>query len=155
MQALVTRWAATVGLWMVATCAWAQTGDVSAIVHTLRQQFDRPDAPLAVAPVTVVDAYAVAGWQQAGHGGRALLQKLHGVWTITVCGGDGLRDAQVLQSTGMPADQAQRLAQAVAAAEAPLDAATRQRLASFTGLVPVAGPHGGHAASHATPAGGH
>jgi hypothetical protein len=103
----------------------------------MKQQFDRPDAPLTVDPVAVVGSYAVASWTQASKGGRALLQRDKDRWVISVCGGDGLTRADVLQTTGMGADVAQKLAKAVTAAEAKLGADKRKLFASFEGMVKV------------------
>lgn len=83
--------------------------DAEQIAAVMKKQFDRPDAPLAVAPVTVLGNYAVAGWIQASKGGRALMQKGAKGWFISVCAGDGLKDAKVLQTSGMNADQAIKL----------------------------------------------
>lgn len=129
--------------------AWAQGDDTQAIVHAMKRQFDRPEAPLSVAPVTVVDGYAVAGWLQSGKGGRALLQKTQGNWFITVCAGDGLKDAKVLEGAGMSVVTASKLSKEVVAAESRLGADVRQRFASFEGFLTVGGSnadkaHGGH-----------
>jgi hypothetical protein len=123
--------------------------DTAAITHTLKAQFDRPEAPLQVRPVVVQGAHAVAGWQQAERGGRALLQRdahAHSGWAITLCAGDGLRQAAVLQQAGVPVREAQALQAAVAQAEQRLPAAERQRLSTFEGVMRVQGSH--PAASH-------
>lgn len=128
--------------------------DADQIAAVMKKQFDRPDAPLAVAPVTVQGSYAVAGWSQGGKGGRALLQKDHNGWFIAVCAGDGLKDAKVLQTTGMSADAASKLAAAVQAAESKLSKEQLALFASFEGMIKV-GPSGHGAAGHgaAAPAG--
>jgi hypothetical protein len=36
--------------------------DAQAIEHNMKKLFDKPDAPLAVAPVTIEGDYAMAGW---------------------------------------------------------------------------------------------
>ena len=48
--------------------------DAQAIEHSMKKLFDKPDAPLSVAPVSIEGDYAVAGWIQSGKGGRALLK---------------------------------------------------------------------------------
>ena len=70
--------------------------DAQAIEHNMKKLFDKPDAPLAVAPVTIEGDYAIAGWIQSGKGGRALLKKEKGQWSIQVCGGDGLKKSSAL-----------------------------------------------------------
>jgi copper(I)-binding protein len=128
-----------------------QGTDAQQIAAVMKKQFDRPDAPLVVEPVTVVDNYAVAGWTQGKQGGRALLQKTKGVWVISVCAGDGLTQAKVLETTGMSASAAAALAKAVVAAESKLGQDKLKLFASFQGMVKVdaasaAGAHGAHGA---------
>jgi hypothetical protein len=132
--------------------AAAHESEAHKIEHSMKRQFDRPDAPLKVAPVTIVGEHAVAGWTQQARGGRALLHKDKAGWSITLCAGDGLLQTEVLASAGVPAAQARQLAAAVGAAEARLPARQRQLFASFEGVVKVqaghahgAGAHAGHA----------
>ena len=135
-----------------ATMAAPKGSDAEQITAIMKKQFDRPDAPLAVEPVTVQGNYAVAGWTQGGKGGRALLQKDKGAWFIAVCAGDGLKDAKVLQTTGMAADTAAALAKAVVAAESKLSKDKLKQFASFEGMVKIgAEGHGAHG-KHDAPA---
>ena len=127
-------------------CAWAASTagahsatDPQAIEHAMKKLFDKPGAPLQVAPVSVEGDYAVAGWLQSQRGGRALLHRRHGQWTIVVCGGDGLKQASSLTQTGMSADAAQRLAQKVAQAESRFSVKTLSQFASFEGMLRVDG----------------
>jgi copper(I)-binding protein len=46
--------------------------DAEQIEALLMAQFDSPEAPLTVAPITIQGAVTVAGWSQQGKGGRAL-----------------------------------------------------------------------------------
>lgn len=129
--------------------------DVYQITHVMKAQFDRPDAPLKVHPVVVDGHHAVAGWMQANKGGRALLVKEKDKWTITVCGGDGLRDAKVLAQTGMGEAAAQSLAAKVQAAEAKLSKSQLKQLALFQGELKIEPKttHGdGHGQGHHKPA---
>ncbi len=138
----------------VAACAlaWAsgpvlaQEADQQAIRKTMMAMFDKPGDPLKVDPVVVSGHDAVAGWVQGGRGGRAVLRKTQGQWSITVCGGDGLRDATVLEHTGMSRASATALAKALERAESRLDPQTRKRFSLFEGLVNVSGGHGAHPA---------
>jgi hypothetical protein len=121
--------------------------DAQAIEHSMKKLFDKPDAPLAVAPVSIVGDYAVAGWIQSGKGGRALLKKEKGQWSIYVCGGDGLKQASALVQTGMSSTTADRLAKKVQLAEAKLSADQLKKLSMFEGVVKVdQGQHGAHGA---------
>ena len=124
-------------VWFIGSLAWAHGGDAKHIAAVMKKQFDRPEAPLTVNPVTVEGNYAVAGWLQGTKGGRALLQKENGHWRIIVCGGDGLTQTQALETTGMSADVAKKLAKNVLAAESKLTAAVRQQLSSFEGMLKI------------------
>lgn len=123
----------------------AEADDVGAIRQVLMRTFDRPEARLRVDPVVVHKQHAVAAWQQDDRGGRALMRRTDDgkAWEITLCAGDGLRQADTLAATGMSAADASALAQAVVKAESTLDAKTRARLASFQGMVRM-GPNGEH-----------
>jgi hypothetical protein len=119
--------------------------DAQAIEHSMKKLFDKPEAPLAVAPVSIEGDYAVAGWIQSGKGGRALLKKEKGQWSIHVCGGDGLKQASALVQTGMSSATADRLAKKVQLAEAKLSADELKKLSMFEGVVKVdQGQHGAH-----------
>lgn len=122
---------------------WAQGGDVEHITHLLKRQFDRPDAPLKVQPVVVLGDAAVAGWFQQDRGGRALLRKGKAGWSIHVCAGKGLTQADFLVMTGLPKATAAQLASQVMKAESALTAAQRTVLDSFEGVVNVKDAHGG------------
>ena len=123
--------------------------DVQAIEHLMKKQFDKPEAALTVAPVTIEGSYAVAAWVQSGKGGRALLKKENGTWQIQVCGGDGLTQADVLAKTGMPPRTAVALSKKVETAEAKLSKNHLKKLGMFEGMIKVdAASHDGHAAHH-------
>jgi hypothetical protein len=123
--------------------------DEESIEHAMKALFDKPGAPLRVAPVSVEGAYAVAGWIQNDKGGRALLKKEHGKWSIQVCGGDGLKQASSLTMTGMDQSSANRLAQKIAAAEKQMHSEQVKKLAMFEGVVKVnGGAHDPHTANH-------
>jgi periplasmic copper chaperone A len=147
MKNTLLTFAAAIALSLPVLAA-AHESDAHQIEHSMKRQFDRPDAPLQVAPVTVVGEHAVAGWTQQARGGRALLRKDKAGWSITLCAGDGLLQPQVLASAGVPAAQARQLAAAVGAAEARLPAAQRQLFASFEGVVKVQAGHGHTPAAH-------
>lgn len=117
--------------------ATAQTPAQDAVVHSMKAIWDRPDAPLRVAPVVIEGDFAVAGWIQGAKGGRALLRQAHGTWSVHLCGGDGLTRADALRGTGMAAPAADRLTKALAAAEAKLPAPDRQKLSLFGATVRV------------------
>ena len=124
--------------------AVAHGTDPDLVRHAMMAVFDKPTDPLKVEPVVISGNYAVAGWVQSGKGGRAVLQKAHGQWSIMVCGGDGLKDAKALEQTGMSAATAATLAKSLAAAESKVSADTRKKFAMFDGIVKVDAGHGNH-----------
>jgi len=153
-------------LFSVLTLVWVASFAASALAHGTDQEqiqqalmtsFDKPNNPLTVAPVVVQGDYAVAGWIQGEKGGRALMQKSHDHWAISVCGGNGLTQTKVLETTGIPAAKAKLLANAVVAAESKLTPHQRHLFDSFEGMMEVGVDHasqvehGAHAA-HGAPA---
>lgn len=124
--------------------ALAQDANQAQIQHVMKAAFDKPSAPLKVSPVVVQGEFAVAGWTQDGRGGRAVMHKEGGHWSIMVCGGDGLKDATALAMTGMPKASAEALAKALAVAEARLDPAILKQFAMFDGIVKVGAGHNAH-----------
>ncbi len=132
---------------LTTSCTPDNTGaDDAAIREVLMTQFDKPEAPLTVAPVVVQGTHALAGWTQGERGGRALLRREAGLWRVVLCGGDGLKEATALRDAGLSGDDAAALAKALASAEAPLPAAQRAKFALFGATVRV------ETAGHAAPA---
>jgi hypothetical protein len=98
----------------------------------LMQTWNKTDAPLIVDPITIVDNYALAGWVQGERGGRALLlRKPDGIWSVQLCGGDGLKDVETLKQSHLPDPVATELAARQAAAEAVLPSKTREQFSKF------------------------
>ena len=122
--------------------------DAQAIEGAMKALFDKPQAPLAVAPVSIEGDFAVAGWLQAERGGRALLRKDAGNWMIVACGGDGLKQAAVLSQAGLTQASADRLARAVEQAESKLPAEQVKKFSLFGAMVPVDHRHGDSSGAH-------
>ena len=128
---------------LAAMVVWASLGaaaadattDQASIRRVLMTTFDKPEARLAVDPVVIVGAHAVAGWAQGERGGRALLLRRGAEWHITLCAGDGLKQAKVLRETGISQADADALAKSLATAEARLPAAQRAKFSTFDGVV--------------------
>jgi hypothetical protein len=76
--------------------ALAQTTDESAISKLLHTTFDRPEAPLTIAPVVVSGNHAIAGWIQGDMGGRALLRRKGQSWELILRAGDGIKSQDAL-----------------------------------------------------------
>lgn len=126
--------------------AWAHEA-AHHIIHVMKAQFDTPENPLSVDPVSIEGDYAVAGWSQGGKGGRALLKLVDGQWTIHLCSGAGLKQAHMLHEAGMDMAAAEKLAALVAASEAKLDPALLAQFDGFEGTVMIgAAGHTGHGA---------
>jgi hypothetical protein len=144
---------------VAAVPVFAHGDEVHEITIVLKKQFEKPGAPLTVAPISVEGDNAVAGWSQNGRGGRAFLQRDKHEWFIAVCGGAGLTQADSLQSIGMKPDAAARLSKAVIAAEAKLGAKQSKLFDGFVGIVKIDpatghdahGAHGQHT-GHGEPA---
>lgn len=115
--------------------AFADDTDTGTIRNLMTAQFDRPDSRLTVEPVTVHEDIAVAGWAQGDMGGRALLRRKGDGWTLTLCGGDALKEAKSLQHFGLNAEEADAMAKAVVEAEAKLDPAVVAKFSTFDGVM--------------------
>lgn len=116
----------------------AVTGDaVVDITSILMAQFDTPETPLTVAPVTVQGTAAIAGWAQDGRGGRAFLRQDDKGWFIELCAGSSLMLPATLQSLGLSETDATALLEKATAAEAALGAETIALFDSFDGTLMV------------------
>ena len=122
--------------------------DAQSIEHVMKALFEKPDAPLKVSPISIEGDYAVAGWIQDQRGGRALLKREKNKWSIQVCGGDGLTQANTLAMTGMSSASAKRLAAKISTAEKNIPTEQVKKFALFEGMVKVDGgkhdPHASH-----------
>ncbi|WP_285412636.1 copper uptake system-associated protein [Variovorax sp. efr-133-TYG-130] len=143
---------------LLLTPAWALAADTpeqAAIRKTMMITWDKPEARLEVGPIVIFEGRSIAGWTQGGRGGRALLvRNAQGQWQVTVCAGDGLKEASTLQTTGMSPAAARGLASSLAKAEASVPKARRALFSTFDGMVRMGGgaPHPGadpvHKPSH-------
>jgi periplasmic copper chaperone A len=111
--------------------------DHEAIMGLLKGAFETKDSPLSVYPIVIAGDYAIAGWAQAGNGGRALLKKTEHGWAVHLCSGDGLKDAANLVKIGVPDADAATLAAELATAEASVDPALLALFSKFDGTMMV------------------
>lgn len=111
--------------------------DEQSIAHTMKSIFDKPGSPLKVGPVSIEGRHAVAGWIQDDRGGRALLKKEHGKWSIQACGGDDFKQASSLSMTGIENSAAIKLAQKISAAEANIPRDQVDKFSLFEGIAKV------------------
>ena len=117
--------------------AFAQSSDQEQIKQLMKHQFDKPHAPLSVAPIAVVGDHALASWIQIDSGGRALLVRHHGKWSIALCGGDGLTQVDVLEKTGMSKQVAAQLTKQLVEGESKLSPKHKKMFSMFKGEVKV------------------
>jgi len=121
-------------------------GDRASIAKAMMATWDRPEERLSVEPVTVGVEYALAGWTQGDRGGRALLKRGHGGWSVHVCGGDHLLDAQLLRKIGVTDSESKTLIADQNAAESKLPARKVAMFSLFDSIVEM-GIDGHHAPS--------
>jgi copper(I)-binding protein len=125
--------------------------DAEQIEALLMAQFDSPEAPLTVAPITIQGAVAVAGWSQQGKGGRAFLRRDDMGWFVELCAGESLVRPATFVSMGLTPTEAESLAAAVNGAERSAGADLIGQLNSFEGTVLIgrsATDGHGHGAAH-------
>jgi hypothetical protein len=142
LSRFIGRLSLTFALLLAAAPLWAGD-DAAAVRHVLMSQFDKPEARLSVEPVVISGDASVASWAQGERGGRALLFRHGAQWQIAICAGDALKDAKVLQESGVKPADATKLAQALARAEAALPAAQRAKFSTFDGFLRM-DAHGQH-----------
>ncbi len=110
------------------------TGDPMAdIAAVMKAQFDTPENPLTVDPISVQGEVAIAGWAQGDKGGRAFLRMSEMGWSIEVCAGSGLLAPEMLTGLGLSEADAATLLATVNAAEAELGADAIALFDSFDG----------------------
>lgn len=109
--------------------------DPEAIAAVMKAQFDTPENPLVVEPVTVEGDHAIAGWAQGDKGGRALLERRDGMWVIVLCGGQDLRMPEFLGQNGVSA--AETLSKMYNDAEDGLGADKVALFSTFEGVVMI------------------
>lgn len=118
------------------------TPDADAIRHVIKSTWDKPGDGVDVGPIVVVSDVAVAGWTQSDMGGRALLRRKAGVWTVTLCAGDQLKQVEALHMAGVPDDIARRVLAVLAESESKIAPARVAMFSRFEGMVTM-DAHGG------------
>jgi hypothetical protein len=109
--------------------------DKAAIVSLIGTTWDKPDAKVQVDPVVVVGDYAIAGWTQGDRGGRALLKRKDGNWSVVLCSGDPIKEASSLVEAGLSENEAKQLSAELSQAEATIDPKRRAQFSLFGGTV--------------------
>lgn len=114
--------------------ATPEASDVTAIRSVIGSQWNRPGSKVDIGPVVVASDYAIAGWTQNDHGGRALLHR-EGEWRVVLCAGDALKQVDTLLQTGVAAAIADELVRKLKSSEKKLPDERLALLSSFRGLV--------------------
>lgn len=118
-------------LLLLSACAGADTSDPAQIRALIAHTYDKPLAKVETRPIAVSGNYAVASWRQGERGGRVLLFKQEGEWSVQLCSGSALRTVDGLVASRVPRSVAESLAQHIVAAESSLSPAERARFDSF------------------------
>jgi periplasmic copper chaperone A len=138
----------SVGTLSIASSGFADTAnDRTEIQKIMKGTWEKPDAPLRVDPIVIALDYAIADWAQGDMGGRALLRRKSGAWTIVLCSGDALKSAETLTKAAVPSNVAAMLAKSLAEAERALDPQVLAQFSHFEGLV-MMDQAGNHPHSH-------
>jgi copper(I)-binding protein len=109
--------------------------DPEAIAAIMKAQFETPESPLTIDPISVDGDHALASWAQDEKGGRALLARRDGKWEIVLCGGADLRMPEFLGKNGVSA--ADTLSAVFNAAEDALGEDKVKLYSSFEGVVMI------------------
>lgn len=91
--------------------------DRTAIINLLQATYGGAASEVTVEPVVVRMQYGIADWTHTDRGGRVLVRKQRGGWTIIAAGGDELRDPEFLAKAGVPEPAAKALVNMLIAAE--------------------------------------
>jgi hypothetical protein len=87
----------------------------------ISSMYDKPNLKVEITPIVVAGEFAIADWTQGERGGRALLQRINGKWTIMACGADSFKNVKNLADAGIPLPQANSLVTKLTAAEKTVD----------------------------------
>ena len=118
------------------------------ITKLLMDMFNQPNNPLKINPIVVENDYAIAGWSQGDKGGRALLTNTNNKWTIQLCAGDALKDANFLKDSGVDTKIIPTILKKLATAEAKLDVMTLKRFSEFKEIVYISAGQNNQAHGH-------
>jgi len=112
-----------------------ESDDLAAVQELLRREYDKPSAPLRLEAMAMVNDAAIADWRQGELAGRAFLRRKEGNWSIALCAGDALKNADALSKLGLPMAQAKALANKLAEAERGLSHETLENIGRFDRVV--------------------
>ena len=118
--------------------------DNAQIEYLLKEQFDRPDSQLIVAPIIVDGDHAVAGWAQDGKGGRAYLSKTKSGWAVRMCSGESLTKEDTYTALGVSTFQASELTSRLLKEEIKMGNNSSKLFSSFEGTIVLDGSQSHH-----------
>lgn len=95
------RLALAAALALAAGCS-SGTGDEQAVRQLAFRSLSTPQAGAVVGPVVLQSGFAIVDFTQVAHGGRVLLRKAGGDWTVLACGGDVLKRRPSVERLGVP-----------------------------------------------------
>jgi hypothetical protein len=134
---LVTAW--VVASFAVHSAHAGELEEKQAIRTLIGKTWDKPESKVVIDPIVVDGEYAVAAWTQTERGGRALLRRHEGAWTVILCSGDPLKEASSIAAAGVPQDSADRLAASLASAEKLTDPGRVRLFSTFEGTMKMDG----------------
>lgn len=111
---------AILGMLTAHTSFYTYADDSSAhlqIQKIIASTYDKPGHKVETSPIASMDDYAIADWTQGNRGGRALLRRTDGKWSIMACGADGLKETKNLTAAGIPQKTAESLVSKLNVAE--------------------------------------
>jgi len=127
-------------------CALSACADPRAMERQARElvfeKLSTPQMGVVVGPVVQQSKFAVVDWTRGGlEGGRILLRRDGGDWTMVLCGGAPMKRRPVLQKAGVPDGTAGVLVTKLLREESRIDDARRAQVERWKGLgVQVACP---------------
>jgi hypothetical protein len=127
---------------VLAACG-RQSADEVAIVDALTRMFDKPESRLVVGPIAASGNAALADWTQGALGGRALLKRHDGQWSIELCGGDSIKNESALAMAGIAPAEARKIVAEISEEEKGEPTERLKFIAAFRGVVRM-DAHGTH-----------
>jgi hypothetical protein len=88
---------------LAAACAPDRGAEERAVRTLVFTELSQPELGVVVGPVVMQSDFAIVDWTRgAFSGGRTLLRKDKGAWTMVLCGGSPLKRRPVLEAAGVP-----------------------------------------------------
>ena len=112
----------------------AEERKVRTLVFT---ELSQPDLGVVVGPVVMQSNFAIVDWTRGSlSGGRTLLRKDKGDWSMILCGGAALKQRPTLEAAGVPDGTAGVLASKLVTEESRLGGERRAQIEKWSGASP-------------------